>query len=76
MQTTIGTPAVKTTLGKDLYLSLVKIDEDNDRIGLQVIIEPLVFWLWFGGGIMGLGTLISAWPSRRKRTTNSKDAVA
>ncbi|MGC6508596.1 MAG: heme lyase CcmF/NrfE family subunit [Myxococcota bacterium] len=76
MQTTIGTPAVKTTLGQDLYLSLVKIDEDNDRIGLQVIIEPLVFWLWFGGGIMGLGTLISAWPSRRKSNAKSKEAVA
>ena len=26
-----------------------------------------MIWLWVGGGIMGIGTLISAWPSRRKR---------
>jgi cytochrome c-type biogenesis protein CcmF len=32
---------------------------------LLVVIEPLVWWIWFGGGILVLGTIVSAWPSRR-----------
>ena len=48
MGSVIGTPAVKTSLDEDLYLNLVKMDEDGKRIGLQVIIEPLIFWLWLG----------------------------
>ena len=46
---------------------MINIDEDGGVIGLQVIIEPMMIWLWIGGGIMGIGTLISAWPSRRRK---------
>lgn len=76
MQTTIGTPAVRSSWDRDLYLSLVKIDDDNARVGLQAIIQPLVFWLWFGGGVMGLGTLISAWPARRKTKIKKSEEIA
>ncbi|MEL6345819.1 MAG: heme lyase CcmF/NrfE family subunit [Myxococcota bacterium] len=61
----IGTPAVRTGLGEDLYLSL--INTSGDRANLQVITQPMVFWLWFGGGVMVVGTLIAAWPARRRR---------
>ena len=71
MGSVIGTPAVKTSLDEDLYLNLVKMDEDGKRIGLQVIIEPLIFWLWLGGGVMALGTTVSMWPSRRKRKSTA-----
>jgi cytochrome c-type biogenesis protein CcmF len=74
MGTVIGTPAVRTMLHEDLYVNLVKIDDGGSQIGLQVIIEPLVFWLWFGGGVIGLGTMISAWP-RRRRGTGSEAAA-
>ena len=67
MGTVIGTPAVKNLYDRDVYVNLINIDEDGGVIGLQVIIEPMMIWLWIGGGIMGFGTLISAWPSRRKK---------
>ena len=73
---TIGTPAVKTTLKEDLYLNLVNINEDGSVIGLQVIIEPLIFWLWFGGAIMCLGTGVSAWPERRKKIAKKQEVSA
>ena len=73
---TIGTPAVKTTLQEDLYLNMVNINDDGSVVGLQVIIEPLMFWLWFGGGVMSMGTLVSAWPSRRKKKEQKDEASA
>jgi cytochrome c-type biogenesis protein CcmF len=32
-----------------------------------VVVEPLVAWIWLGGGVMLIGTLIAAWPARRRR---------
>jgi hypothetical protein len=40
---------------------------------LGVIIEPLVSWLWVGGGIMGFGTLLAAWPTPRRRTDDRSE---
>ena len=62
-----NTRTVKNLYDRDVYVNMIKIDEDGGVIGLQVIIEPMMIWLWIGGGIMGIGTLISAWPSRRRK---------
>ncbi len=72
MGSVIGTPAVRSGLDEDLYLSLIQMDAE--RAVLQVIIEPLVLWLWVGGGIMTLGTLVAAWPRRRRRNAQEKAA--
>lgn len=71
---TIGTPAVRTGPVADLYLSLIRIDEQ--RAAVQVITQPLVFWLWFGGGVMVLGTVVAMWPASRRRRTSSSTKVA
>ncbi|MFT5680097.1 MAG: cytochrome c-type biogenesis protein CcmF [Myxococcota bacterium] len=72
MGSIIGTPAVRSGFDEDLYLSLIQMDDE--RVVLQVIIEPLVMWLWVGGGIMTFGTLIAAWPRRRRRKSKEKAA--
>jgi cytochrome c-type biogenesis protein CcmF len=69
----IGTPAVLTALDEDLYLSLVQVDVEAELASLSVVVEPLVVWIWIGGGVMLLGTLIAAWPVRRRR--EEKDAA-
>jgi cytochrome c-type biogenesis protein CcmF len=64
----IGTPSVKTGLVEDVYLTVTRLpDEEGAPVTLRVIIEPMALWLWVGGGIMGLGTLLAAWPGRRRR---------
>ena len=62
----IGTPAVRSGLRDDLYLSLIQVDQASKTVSLDVIVEPLVWWIWFGGGVMVLGTLVAAWPDRRR----------
>ncbi len=66
MGSPIGTPKVLTSLREDLYLSLINVDEEAGMASFEVLREPLVWWLWFGGGLMLLGTVVAAWPSRRQ----------
>ena len=64
----IGTPSVKTGLTEDVYLTVTRLpDEGSDAVTLRVIIQPMVLWLWIGGGVMALGTVLAAWPGRRRR---------
>jgi cytochrome c-type biogenesis protein CcmF len=34
---------------------------------VRALVSPLVAWIWIGGGIMVLGSLIALWPSGRPR---------
>jgi cytochrome c-type biogenesis protein CcmF len=71
----IGTPSVRTTPVADVYLSLTSAGTGDDPdIGLRVVVEPLVYWLWIGGGIMAAGTALAAWPGRRRRPTEPVSA--
>lgn len=63
----IGTPTVMSGLDEDLYLSLVQVDTEGKMASLSVVVEPLVWWLWFGGGVMLLGSIVAGWPTRRRK---------
>ena len=72
----IGTPSVDSTWRNDVYLTLAsapKLPTDPAVIG--VLVQPLVAWLWFGGGVVFLGTLLAAWPGRRRRPTSPVSAA-
>ena len=32
-----------------------------------MFVKPLILWLWIGGGLMAVGTLLAAFPGRRRR---------
>jgi cytochrome c-type biogenesis protein CcmF len=64
---TIGTPSVRSTFRDDVALSLIKVPEgDSTAITVRVTIQPLVIWLWIGGAMMALGTLLAVFPGRRR----------
>jgi cytochrome c-type biogenesis protein CcmF len=71
----IGTPSVKTSFVKDIYLTLeppVRVSSDAAKI--KVFIKPMIMWLWIGGGLMALGTFLSAFPGKRRRPTDPTSA--
>ena len=35
---------------------------------IGVAVNPMVLWLWVGGGVMAFGTLVALSPSLRRRT--------
>jgi cytochrome c-type biogenesis protein CcmF len=64
--TAIATPAVRSALGEDLYVTLLSYDTKAKTVALHVFINPLVSWIWVGGGIVALGALFAIWPDRRR----------
>jgi len=65
MNQPIGTPQVLSTLTEDLYLNAVNIDEAANVASFDIYIKPLIWWIWFGGGLMLLGSILAFIPSRR-----------
>jgi cytochrome c-type biogenesis protein CcmF len=67
---------IRSTPMEDLYLILSAIDNLNGAlsgeaseqgIDLQVLVKPLVGWIWFGGLILSFGSLVALWPSVERR---------
>ncbi|MCX6520505.1 MAG: heme lyase CcmF/NrfE family subunit [Actinobacteria bacterium] len=68
MGTDIGTPSVKTGFTKDIYLTLEKASEAGaTEAQVKVFIKPLILWMWIGGGLVAIGTVLSAFPGKRRR---------
>ena len=59
----IGTPAVLHRLAEDLYLSVVQVDARE--VTVRAYLQPGVSWLWLGGLVAVLGSLVAALPPRR-----------
>ena len=59
----IGRAVFRSTLKEDLYLILSGFSEvDQNRATLKVLVRPLVLWIWLGGVVITLGTLIAILP--------------
>jgi cytochrome c-type biogenesis protein CcmF len=63
----VPTPSIDTGPARDVYLTLVTPATGNGPATIGVIIEPLVSWLWVGGGVIVLGSALAAWPGGRRR---------
>ncbi|MBN1642650.1 MAG: heme lyase CcmF/NrfE family subunit [Anaerolineae bacterium] len=57
--------ATRSTFVEDLYLILAGFESDG-LISLRVLINPLVIWLWIGGGMLLGGGVMAWWPSGGK----------
>jgi len=55
--------ALRSTLIEDLYLVLGSYDDKSGLMTLIVFVNPLVNWLWIGGLVMVLGTVIVMSPT-------------
>jgi cytochrome c-type biogenesis protein CcmF len=66
----IGSPSVKSGLHDDVYLTLAAAPEQaGGSAVIGVIVQPLIMWLWIGGAVIAAGTVLAAWPGRRRRPT-------
>ncbi|MBM3131460.1 MAG: heme lyase CcmF/NrfE family subunit [Chloroflexi bacterium] len=60
-------PAIRSTPADDLFSSLRAYDLGDGSATLHILVNPLVMWLWVGGGFMLLGGIIAFWPERRQK---------
>jgi cytochrome c-type biogenesis protein CcmF len=71
----IMTPAVRTSLAHDLYLTLGAVGADGS-VGLRAILTPAVLWIWIGVLVMSVGTLLCLFSPRRSARTVAQPETA
>ena len=54
--------AIRRTVAEDLYLVMPAYELNDQSMSLQVVVTPLVNWIWAGFGILVLGTGIALLP--------------
>ncbi|MBI2871728.1 MAG: heme lyase CcmF/NrfE family subunit [Chloroflexi bacterium] len=57
---------LRSTLMEDLYVILAGWGNDGSAT-LKILVNPLVTWIWLGGGVLLFGTVVAMWPDRRER---------
>jgi cytochrome c-type biogenesis protein CcmF len=58
--------AILTTFKEDLYAILAGWD-GKGTAHFKFLVNPLVIWLWIGGGVITLGAIMCMWPDRRRK---------
>jgi len=72
----IGTPAVRTSLFADLYLSVMNLDVEKGNLGLLAMVNPMVAWIWAATAVMALGGLLALWPRRSSVQVSARLSAA
>jgi cytochrome c-type biogenesis protein CcmF len=76
---------IRSTPVEDLYVILAEVEDfegivANDpgaqRIVTEVQVNPLVGWIWYGGVILTIGSLIALWPAAEVRRRKEGGASA
>jgi len=57
--------AIYSTIREDLYVVYAGRNPDNFNPIIHVYLNPLVKWIWFGGLVVVLGTILALIPSRQ-----------
>jgi cytochrome c-type biogenesis protein CcmF len=63
----VTTPAVRSRVANDLYINLLAFEKNGAHATINVLIEPLVSWIWVGGLVVAFGAFIGVLPLQRKR---------
>ena len=68
-------PSVYSTLREDLYITLTAIEADGSAT-FKIYCNPLVNWIWIGGYVFVLGSILVMWPhpNRDAGSPRSDDA--
>jgi cytochrome c-type biogenesis protein CcmF len=76
---------IQRAWNEDLYVILAGIDDANGVLQgtnprpvatFRVLVNPLVPWIWWGGLIMAIGTMLALWPAVESVRTVERRAPA
>ncbi|MCP4358132.1 MAG: heme lyase CcmF/NrfE family subunit [Chloroflexi bacterium] len=60
-------PDARETISEDFYVLMVNWEPAlADQATFRIYLNPLVNWVWAGGFIFVIGTLIAAWPNAKE----------
>ena len=58
--------AIRSTPVDDLYVIFSEVQPDGQTAAFRLLVNPMVWWIWFAGPFVILGTVIALWPSRKR----------
>ncbi|MFQ5780531.1 MAG: cytochrome c-type biogenesis CcmF C-terminal domain-containing protein, partial [Nitrospiria bacterium] len=65
------TPTTETAIYQHnmghLFVTIPEVAPDGSWARVRVLYNPLVLWVWYGGGIMGIGAILNIFRKDRKR---------
>jgi cytochrome c-type biogenesis protein CcmF len=67
--------AIHSTLRSDMYL-VFQGSTDGVSGDFTIYYNPLVMWVWIGGAILAIGTLIALLPNRQSPTRRAQPVAA
>ena len=71
----IGSPSIHRGVLRDLYASVISLQDDGNSATFRFYRNPGITWLWIGGAVMALGGAAAAWPARRRRAEEATVAA-
>jgi cytochrome c-type biogenesis protein CcmF len=63
-QEPVSQVAIRRSAAEDLYIVMPGFELQDQSVSLQVVINPLVDWIWVGFGVLALGTLLALMPEQ------------
>lgn len=74
---TMTIPATRSTLTEDYYVILAGWDDAGRLATFKTYLNPLINWLWFGGLVFVVGTMVAVWPdAEAERRAMARQAFA
>ncbi len=62
---------LRMTPFEDVYVVLNGWDNSGNSATFTIYVNPLTVWMWVGGIVMAIGTLIAAWPHATRRRSET-----
>ncbi len=72
----VPTPDVKSSIKGDLYVNLMAFEANGANATIKVIVEPLVPWIWFGGLVIVMGSVIGMFHGGRRNSPPQSTRVS
>jgi cytochrome c-type biogenesis protein CcmF len=68
--------AIRYSLRDDLYLILTGFNPQDGRATLKAYVNPLINWIWIGGGVLILGAWFAMLPDLRERRRDAETRLS
>jgi len=63
--------AIRSDAREDLYVVFAGAVQGTEEAVYKIVINPLVWWVWYGGLVLAFGGLITLWPTAQGPTPAS-----
>jgi cytochrome c-type biogenesis protein CcmF len=64
--------AIRSNMMEDLYVVFAGSVQGTEEAVYKIVINPLVWWVWYGGMVLAFGGLITLWPGAQGPTAASR----